>query len=250
MQKIKRLYRNSYEGENFVSEMTYINGDWEKTVEYIPSAVDNQQTSGKAVVLGNGPSRRELYYGDMLLTKLKNHKGGSQAFGAVQTYGCNAILRDFEPDFTVANDEMAAELVNTGKCDTNIIYGTGQMILKYPGKFYMIPQNPGWDSGALAAYLACFDGHKTVYLMGFDLHSGEINHHHNIYVGTHGYPKLNDPTTEEYFVTSLKRVMDTYSNVDFVRVVPTPNFYMPEAWKYQLNLRQIVFWDFACEVDL
>ena len=250
MQKIKKLYRDSYEGENIIREMTYVSGEWEKTSEFVPSMVENQQTSGKAVILGNGPSRKELYYGDMLLSRLKTHKGGSQSFGAVQTYGCNAILRDFSPDFTIANDEMAAELVNTGKCDNNIIYGTGQMILKYPGKFYMIPQNPGWDSGALAAYLACFDGHKTVYLMGFDLHSGDIDYQHNIYAGTNGYPQLRSSTTEEYFVASMKRVMDTYSDVDFVRVVPTPNFYMPEEWKYQLNLRQIVFWDFACEIDL
>ena len=250
MQKIKKLYRGTYTGEDVIREMHYKDGAWQKTSEHVPNVIDNSQTSGKAVVIGNGPSRQELYYGDTVLNLLKRHKGGSGSFGAVQTYGCNALLRDFSPDFAVANDEMAAELVNTGKCDTNIIYGTNQMVLNYPGKFYMIPQSPGWNSGAVAAYLACFDGHKKVYLMGFDLYSGELNTQYNVYTGTYGYPAANTPTTEDYFVKSLKMVMDTYNDVEFIRVMPTPNYYMPEAWKYQLNLRQIVFQDFRTEIDL
>jgi hypothetical protein len=45
-------------------------------------------------------------------------------------------------------------------------------------------------------------------------------------------------------------VMNTYPNVDFVRVMPTVTYSMPDAWKYQLNLRQINFHDFVREVDL
>jgi hypothetical protein len=248
MQKIKKLYRSTYTGEDLIREMTYTGGEWVKTKEFVPNQITNIQISGKAVVLGNGSSRLELH--PNLLTLLATHKGGLLASGRVQTYGCNAILRDFSPDFTIANDALAPELVNKGLCDTNIIYGTSDMVLDYPGKFYLVPQNPNWDSGALAAYLACFDGHKTVYLMGFDTHSGDPNYHMNVYSGTFGYPHKRSPTTEKYFEQTLKAVMDTYNDVDFVRVSPTPNFYMPELWKYQLNLRQITFNDFVLEVDL
>lgn len=248
MQKIKRLYRSSYEGETLTREMRYVGGNWEKTTEFVPNAIDNNHISGKAVVLGNGPSR--LDHNDQLFNLLSNHKGGLLASGAVQTYGCNAIVRDFSPDFVVANDAMASELVNTGKCDTNIIYGTAEMVLAYPGKFYIVPQNPNWDAGAMAAYIACFDGHKQVYLMGFDLHSGHGDYHFNVYTGTNGYPETNSPTTESYFEKSLLQVMNLYSDVDFVRVSPTKDYYMPESWKYQLNLRQITFREFVTEVDL
>jgi hypothetical protein len=181
---------------------------------------------------------------------LKNHKGGLLATGAVQTYGCNAILRDFTPNFTVANDALASELVNKGLCDDNIIYGTAEMVLAYPGKFYFTPQNPNWDMGAIAAYLACFDGHKQVYLMGFDLHSGEDGYHYNVYSDTNGYPTKYSPTTEKYFETTMKTVMNVYNDVEFIRVVPTKEFYMADSWKYQLNLRQITFKEFVYEVDL
>jgi len=248
MQKIKQLYRSSYMGEDVITEMTYQDGDWQKTVERINSAVDNRQTSGRAVVLGNGPSRTEHH--DQLFDFLKNHKGGLLAAGAVQTYGCNAIVRDFLPDFVVANDEVASELVNGGHCDQTIIYGTAQMVLSYPGKFYLVPQNPNWNMGATAAYLACFDGHKQVYLMGFDLHSGHTDYQFNVYAGTPGYPDTLSPTTETNFINALLQVMKLYPDVDFVRVSPTKDYYMPDSWKYQLNLRQITFREFVLEVDL
>lgn len=248
MQKIKKLYRSTYEGEHLIREMSYRDGDWVKTSEFVPNVVENIQISGKAVVLGNGPSRAEHH--PNLFGLLKNHKGGLLASGRVQTYGCNAILRDFSPDFTVANDAMASELVNSGKCEDNIIYGTTDMVLAYPGKFYMVPQNPNWDSGATAAYLACFDGHKQVYLMGFDLHSGHSDHQYNLYSGTNGYPEAESQTTESYFERSLLTLVKLYDDVEFIRVSPTREYYMPDSWKYQLNLRQITFRDFVIEVDL
>jgi hypothetical protein len=170
--------------------------------------------------------------------------------GRVQTYGCNAILREFSPDFTIASSEMASELVNTGKCEDNIIYSSAESVLSYPGKFYLIPQNPNWNAGSLAAYIACFDGHKQIYLLGFDMYSGDTNYQYNIYSGTNGYPNTHSKTTESYFEKTMLAVMDTYSDVEFIRVSPTKEYYMPESWKYQLNLRQITFREFVTEVDL
>jgi hypothetical protein len=249
MQKIKQIYRSTYTGEELIRTMNYIGGEWVKDSEFIPNVIDNKQISGKAVVLGNGTSRTHLH--PDLFGLLKNNRGGLFGAKRVQTYGCNAILRDFSPEFTVANDPMAAELVNKGLCDLNIIYGTAQMVQSYPTKFYLVPQNPNWDAGSTAAYLACFDGHAQVYLMGFDGHTGDDSgYHYNVYSGTYGYPGKETPSTERFFEESLLHVMQTYSDVDFVRVVPSKNFYMPESWKYQLNLRQIEFRDFVYEADL
>jgi len=252
MQRIKPLYRSSYGGENVVTELRYVDGDWQRTVEHVPNAVTNTQISNKAVVLGNGPSRTQLYPQGDLFYLLKNHRGGLLAAGAVQTYGCNAIVRDFIPDFVVANDEVAQELINGGYCDQTIIYGTANMVLSYPGKFYLVPQDPSWDMGARAAYLACFDGHKTVYLMGFDCYDGHESEHHvyNVYANTPGYPRSDEPNTESFFIQTMEQVIKTYSHVDFVRVMPTADYAMPDSWKYFLNLRQISFDAFVREVDL
>jgi hypothetical protein len=248
MQKIKKLYRSNYTGEEHIREMHYINGDWVKTSEFVPNQITNIQISGNAVILGNGPSRTELH--PDLFRLLRDHKGGLLASGRVQTYGCNAILRDFTPDFTVMSDAIASEAVNKSWCDNNIIYSSSTSLLAYPGKFYMVPQNPNWDAGSLAAYLACFDGHKQVYLLGFDLHSGHSDYQMNVYSGTYGYPAVRSNTTEQYFEQSMLTVMNTYNDVEFIRVCPTTKYYMPESWKYKLNLRQITFTEFVHEVDL
>jgi len=62
--------------------------------------------SYKAFILGNGPSRPTN------IKWLNNLEG--------DTYGCNAIYRDFEPDFLVANDwAMMVEIINStyaGNC--------------------------------------------------------------------------------------------------------------------------------------
>lgn len=250
MQKIKQLYRENYSGEDVVGSLTYDHGDWTSDAEFIPNTVFNNQISNKAVILGNGPSRLEL--NSEFLTLLGNHRGGLLASGRLQTYGCNAIVRDFIPDFVLANDEVASEMVNGGYCDQTIVYGTGQMVLQYPGKFYLVPQQPPYNMGAIAAYLACFDGHQTVYLTGFDCYDTHAGEHftYNIYAGTTGYPGTEAPNTEAFFIKALEEVMKTYPQVDFVRVMPTATYSVPDSWQYFLNFRQISFNDFVREVDL
>jgi len=70
----------------------------------------------KAFILGNGPSRSTD------IQWLNNLKG--------DTYGCNAIYRDFEPDFLVASDwEMMLEIINStysGNCHFTF-YAEGPM---------------------------------------------------------------------------------------------------------------------------
>ena len=249
MQKIKQLYRTDYNGETIVKDLIYSGQGWSKNVEHVPNNVINDQISNKAVILGNGPSRLELNSG--LFTYLDNHKGGLLAAGRLQTYGCNALIRDYTPDFLIANGtDIIKEMSDNNYATRTITYADSDAVLDYPGKFYLIPQNPSWDAGAIAAYLACFDGHKTVYLLGFDTHSGEADHNYNVYAGTNGYATRNSPNQESFFSQTLLEVMTTYSDVDFVRVMPTETYYMPESWKYQLNLRQIDFRAFTLEVDL
>jgi len=249
MQQIKKLYRRDYQGENIIRDLVWQSGQWNTTPEYVPNAVTNLQISNRAVVIGNGISRQDLY--PDLFSLLANHRAGLFGVNAVQTYGCNALYRDFTPDFLVCvGPTMANEIAQSGYSDNQIVYSTQDSVLNYPGKFYLTPQNPHWDSGAIAAYLACFDGHKTVYLMGYDGYSGEDNSWYNVYAGTPGYPSHMDPNTEAFTILSLKLVMDTYSDVDFVRVMPTRTYYMPDIWKYQLNLRQIDWRDFVVEVDI
>lgn len=246
MQKIEKLYRDTYTGENVVTKLTYQAGNWDFEREEVPNQVTNNQISGRAIVFGNGESRKGLN-----MNAIAKHKGGLLASSALQTYGCNALYRDFTPNFLVANgsEAIVQEIAESGFTNNNIVYANASNILKYPGKFYLIPQDPSWNAGAIATYLACFDGHKTVYLAGFD-GIDDITSGYNLYTGTNGYEVPQYGYSEDFFVKTMLEVFNTYNDVDFVRVTPTKDFRMPEAWKYVVNLRQITFREFVIEVDL
>jgi hypothetical protein len=85
--------------------------------------------------------------------------------------------------------------------------------------------------------------------MGFD-GIDHTNDGYNVYAGTNGYTAPSDGFSEEFWNKAMMQVFSTYADVDFVRVVPTENFRMPEEWKYVPNLRQITFNNFVTEVDL
>lgn len=246
MQKIKELYRSTYSGENIVTELTYEHGEWSPVTEHIENAVFNVHTTSQAIAIGNGETRLGFD-----LRFIANHKGGILATDKLQSYGCNALYRDFAPDFLVAvGPAIIDEIANSGYTDNNIVYTNAQYLVKYPGKFYIIPQNPTLDAGALAVYLACFDGHTKIFMLGYDSNHGTepVN---NVYKNTPGYPTSDTLENNSVFWSkSLINVISAYPKVDFVRVTPTPDYWMDSELQKIPNLRQIDFRQFVIEADI
>ena len=112
-----------------------------------------------------------------------------------------------------------------------------------------MPQDPQWNSGSVATYLAAFDGHKKVFMIGFDgVDSADSSY--TVYAGTNAYPAAHDAASEDYWELSMAEVFKTYPDTSFIRVCPTKNFRVPEAWKYCLNYRSVDFRQFVLEADL
>jgi len=229
MQSVKQLYRENYTGEDVVTHLHYRNAQWVASKEWIPNVITTVKTTEQALVIGGGISWKEMY-GGFDLTHIANHKGGLMGTQRLQTYGTNALYKVFTPDFLVIDDKHAPELAHTDYISQNIVYAHANPIVDYPGKFYLIPQDPAWNSGAIATYLAAFDGHTKVFLMGFD--------------------GRQDGLGDAFYEKTLAKVFDLYPDVDFVRVMPTESFYMPEGWKNCVNLRQIDFRAFVLEADI
>lgn len=248
MQELKKWYRKDYQGENVVGNLVYAKQEWTVSEEWIPNSVVNNQISNQACVIGNGLSRKGFS-----LDVVFNHHGGLLARKKLQTYGCNALYRDAKPDFLVVSGEdngMVEEVANSGYCDNNIVYASIPHIMRHPEKFYSIPQDLAWNSGSVAAYLAAFDGHKKVYLLGFD-GQDTVSCNYNMYAGTANYQGARDAQASPNFLDlTMKAIFDVYTDVDFVRVMPTKYAAMPEAWKFCQNLRQIGFREFVMEADL
>jgi len=246
MQSLKQIYRSNYAGENIITNLTLSGGEWNPETEFVPNQVFNTYTTGQALAIGNGESRLTLD-----LSYIVNHKGGLYGSNRLQTYGCNALYRDMTPDFLIATgDAIIEEIANSGFCDSNIVYANADSVLKYPGKFYLVPQNIQYDSGALAVYLACFDGHKKVFLMGFDNYYGEGDIMNNVYKDTDGYRSSSEFDNGVFFRLSLAEVMKTYSDVEFVRIMPTVDHDVPGHWDPLPNFRQISYNDFVLEADI
>lgn len=247
MKNISKMYRSDYVGEEIVTTLVHTGQEWVPSKEWIPNAVINNQTSRQAVIIGNGLSRINFP-----LNKVMTHFGGLLGAKKVQTYGCNALYRDYTPDFLVVSgykDGMVRELALSGYCDSQIVYADAEHIQQYPNKFYLIPQDPGYNAGSIAAYLACFDGHKKVFLLGFD-GQDQDGSNYNMYAGTANYGAAKSGQSPMFWDQAMKKLFDTYDDVDFVRVMPTKESWMPESWKYATNLRQIDFRDFVIEIDL
>jgi len=245
MQRLKQLYRSNYGGENIITAMTFQWNTRFPTTEFVPNSVYNTHTTSQAVAIGNGESRKNF---DLKL--VIDHIGGLGGCDSLQSYGCNAVYRNWRPDFLIAvGDEIVKEIAESNYCDNNIVYANAEYLLKYPNKFYMIPQNVMYDAGAIAAYMACFDGHKKVFLIGYDGYDSEAPYN-NLYKNTNGYLDSEVRQNGVFFARSLEQVILAYPDVDFVRVMPTKYHWAPVEHTQLLNFRQITYQEFIYEADI
>lgn len=223
MIQIEKLFRSNYTGEEVTTLLTHKNNEWIPKKEWVPNAVHNNNLTTQAVVIGNSGHRN-----DFDLNLIKNHKGGLLGSRRLQSYGCNDLYKTFTPDFlVVVSRENASEIAKTTYCKDHIVYTNSTNILEYPGKFYLAPQDPPWNAGAIATYLAAFDGHQKVYLLGFETED-----------------------TDVFWVKTMKQIFDLYTEVDFVLVMPTADGFVPLEWRRCLNLRTLGHYDFVLEADL
>ena len=241
----KKLYRSDYTGEDIVQDRTLIDGKWETTTEHVPNNVINNQISNRAVVFGNGTGR-ESFPIQHILSK----KSGLLGADSLQSYACNAFYRDYTTDFlVVSNRGIANEVSKSGYTKDNIVYTRVDISLEFPKNFYLIPHDPYADAGTTAAYIAAFDGHKKIYLLGFNgQDTPGVND--NIYAGTNGYDGKDAMVSDLKWISNLASLCKIYHDVDFVRVTESGRRSTPDAWKSITNLRQISFRDFVIEADL
>ena len=105
------------------------------------------------------------------------------------------------------------------------------------------------NAGTIATYLACFDGHEKIYLLGFDNSAGD-GYNNNIYAGSPGYAPMLSNYSDIFWIMSMERIMLMYNEIEFVRVCPTPGYNCPVSWLRLPNFKQISFNDYIIEADL
>lgn len=156
-------YRRDYDGEFLVTETKWSNGIKDQYREWIPNNIENHHISGRAAVILSDIDREQFDY-----TRLQKHRGGLLGKKRLQTYGAGKIWEDMVLDFYTSKEkDTITKIVEQEYDSRSTVYTNARMVLTYPGRLYLIPQAPPtMDSAAIAVYLAAFDGHKEVFLLG------------------------------------------------------------------------------------
>jgi hypothetical protein len=245
MLQLSKKYRRGYTGEDIIVERKHEGQRWWDVTEHVANAVTNNQISNRAVIFGNGESRLSFNVNHLL-----NKKSGLLGADTLQSYACNAFYREYTPDFLVVTSRIVAdELSKTSYPTDNIVYTRVDISLEFPRKFYLIPHDPYADAGSTAAYIACFDGHKKIYLLGCE-GQHEPNYNNNVYAGTPGYAGKNSDMLGNNWGESYRQLFQVYDDVDFVLVTPNGRYKTHDSWKACTNFRQISHRDMVLEADL
>lgn len=189
------------------------------------------EESNKALVIGNGESRR-----DVNLIQFNNFK----------IIGCNAIHRDVQVDYLVCCDRrMADEAVKNVKFEKPLIYVRAEWyryfrktlkhkniqelpLLPFKGELKK-DQPQHWGSGCYAVLLAATFEFKEIWLLGFDLYS-ENNQVNNIYKNTQHYSKDSSPAVDySFWVYQISKIFRHFNDKKFI-VINKQNWIFPDSW--------------------
>ena len=167
-----------------------------------------------ACVIGNGPSRLQFELSTI----------GSK----MTTYGCNALYRDYMPNYLIIMDMlMVCEIID------NKIHHKTKFYTQHVNKFDKMaeegePINFFWgfretnDSGNSALRLALSNEHEVVYVIGFD-YSANPSSLPNVYSGSNNYPRSHvwpaASMTDTKWIGRLRKIVKDYPNQKIIRVV-------------------------------
>jgi transposase-like protein len=183
-----------------------------------------------AFVLGNGTSRKSID-----LNQLKEH-------GTV--YGCNALYREFEPDYLVAVDaKMILEINKAGYQHDHSVWTNRNRAYDKMNGFNFFQSSKGWSSGPTALHLASEHKNNEIYILGFD-YTGIDNKLNNIYANTFNYKKSHEKAT--YHGNWLRQTLITcqkFSEKRYIRVLGDDAF-IPKEFSNIENLSHISIGEF------
>lgn len=197
-----------------------------------PQQKQKQQVNNHtAFVLGNGKSRLRL--------QLENLRGK----GTI--YGCNALYREFDPDFLVAVDvKMVNEIISSGYHRDHQVWTNPNKGLSTKSGINFFSPHKGWSSGPTALWFSCLQGHKNIYIFGFD-YQGLDGRFNNVYADTFNYKKSTDSAT--YFgnwLNQTERTIKEYKTINFFRIVEKGTFIPDKLRGTMPNLQHMTYEEF------
>jgi hypothetical protein len=220
---ITQRYRKDYTGEFVVTNTLWSGGKKRMQREWVPNLIENKHISGRAVCIGSTVGMAKFDF-----KILQHHKGGLLGSKKVQTYGIGDIAKLMRLDFTVEKDDtVLKDLIDQHYYKDNVIYTTPKLCLTYPNVFYNVPYNPSFIKQVLAVYLAAFDEHREIFLIGYndDAELGSNN-----------------------WAEQLNQIIAAYPATKFFHI--GSKVQTPDAWKNNSNFKQLTYKEFILYCDI
>lgn len=166
-----------------------------------------------AFVIGNGVSRSAID-----LNLLKKH-------GTV--YACNAVYRDYNPDYLIAVDPKMVFEINESQYQHkyNNVWTNKHSRFENLNGFNYFEKSLGWSSGPTALNLASEHKNNIIYMLGFDymgIDNGKL--YNNVYANTKNYMNKTDRAT--YYHNWLRQTEDVFrknQQIKYCRIILPDN---------------------------
>ena len=222
-------YRSDYEGEFVATNSRIVDGKKVQDREWIQNPIENQHISGRAVAIADGESRNHFD-----VRKIEGHRGGLLGKLRLQSYGTGRVCDEISCNFYITKDvEILQRLVDSKYVINTVVYSSAGKCLKFPGELFLLPYGMLLSDKALAVWLAAFDQHKEIFLLGYDFENGK----------------------NQSLANEITNIMETYKGTRFTRVSSQDNpskvrTDTPESWKWCRNFQEMTYneWISYCDV--
>jgi len=222
---MQELYRTDYEGEFVVTGLKIVNGKKQQDREFIDNPIQIKSISGRATCVSNGISSTRFQ-----LNRLMLHHGLLNTL-PLNVYTTGDLYKKVHANFHVTfNKGYLAELVEQKLTEEIIVYTSTSNCLKSPGEFFIIPYGIKSTEEAVAAYLAAFDGHQEIFLVGYDEYTAD------------------GLTRRTKMIETVGQVIKTYSTTKFHLVIDQGQ--VPKEWLPYRNLKEISVRDYISYCDI
>ena len=102
-------------------------------------------------------------------SKIEEHAGWHLGRKRLQSYGSEGCWKEMQCDFYVEFDpEKLQEIKSENYQQIVSVYTNARNCINDPGEFYLVPYQMRGKSVVIATWLACFDGHTEIFLLGVD----------------------------------------------------------------------------------
>lgn len=216
-------YRSDYAGEFIVLETRWSGGKKNQSREWIANPIENHHISGRAACIASAIDAHRFDH-----TVLQRHRGGLRGSKKLQTYCTGSVAKEMRGDFVVeTNPEQLNILVDTQTSEKSIVYTSNRNCLRFPAQFYLIPLNPHLLDLVTLLYLAAFDGHHEVFMLGYNKET---------------------PVENPGWIDQVSKVIQAYESTKFYCVGERTN--MPEVWLDFANYQTMSHQEFISHCDV